>query len=188
LPSLSAKHKVQRYFKANCHKSKTVISTDLLISQQKEQHLQERASEHLPITAHASVSPTTSTSLQMDDNDRDLQNLSTNNSNNIFNNSTLKYTCEICDKSFKTQNILRQHLRIHTGDKPFQCSICSKCFSQMASLKYHLATHSDDRPFKCDYCTKSFKLKPPYKKHIKECRSKYEFNEQNDAEDSDFNE
>lgn len=80
-----------------------------------------------------------------------------------------KHTCNICKKSFKTQNILRQHMRIHTGDKPFVCEICQKAFSQMASLKYHLATHSDDRPFKCEDCSKTFKLKPPFKKHIKEC-------------------
>lgn len=84
-------------------------------------------------------------------------------------NDTSKHCCNICKKSFKTQNILRQHMRIHTGDKPFVCEICNKAFSQMASLKYHLATHSDDRPFKCEDCSKTFKLKPPFKKHIKEC-------------------
>lgn len=85
------------------------------------------------------------------------------------NDSGMKHACTLCRKSFKTQNILRQHMRIHTGDKPFVCDICKKAFSQMASLKYHQATHSDDRPFKCDKCSKTFKLKPPFKKHIKEC-------------------
>ena len=87
----------------------------------------------------------------------------------VMSSSGTKHSCHICKKTFKTQNILRQHMRIHTGDKPFSCDICNKSFSQMASLKYHLATHSDDRPFRCDNCSKTFKLKPPYKKHIKEC-------------------
>ena len=82
-----------------------------------------------------------------------------------------KNVCEICKKSFKTQNILRQHMRIHTGVKPFCCDICHKSFSQMASLKYHLATHSDERPYQCQVCLKSFKLKPPFKKHLRECKS-----------------
>lgn len=96
-------------------------------------------------------------------------NTSINSSVN-FNMSSTKHSCNICKKTFKTQNILRQHMRIHTGDKPFSCDICNKAFSQMASLKYHLATHSDDRPFKCENCAKTFKLKPPYKKHVKECQ------------------
>lgn len=87
-------------------------------------------------------------------------------------NGSTKHACEVCKKTFKTQNILRQHMRIHTGDKPFVCDICTKAFSQMASLKYHLATHSDARPYRCEVCSKTFKLKPPFKKHIKECQPK----------------
>ena len=113
-----------------------------------------------------------STDLNYDDNS--INNGSLNHNNNF--NLNLKHLCEVCDKSFKTQNILRQHMRIHTGDKPFVCNICSKAFSQMASLKYHSATHSDERPYSCDYCSKTFKLKPPFKKHVRECRSKHDFN------------
>lgn len=96
--------------------------------------------------------------------------LNTSNSNGLCTNT--KHACEVCKKTFKTQNILRQHMRIHTGDKPFVCDICNKAFSQMASLKYHLATHSDARPYRCEVCSKTFKLKPPFKKHIKECQPK----------------
>lgn len=92
--------------------------------------------------------------------------------NNGGSHGNTKHACEVCKKTFKTQNILRQHMRIHTGDKPFVCDICTKAFSQMASLKYHLATHSDARPYRCEVCSKTFKLKPPFKKHIKECQPK----------------
>jgi uncharacterized Zn-finger protein len=94
------------------------------------------------------------------------------NSSYLSNGGHTKHACDVCKKTFKTQNILRQHMRIHTGDKPFVCDICTKAFSQMASLKYHLATHSDARPYRCEVCSKTFKLKPPFKKHIKECMPK----------------
>ena len=114
----------------------------------------------------ADVSPTNSTS-RNDANNMSNGYLGTTRSNGL---SSTKYACDICNKTFKTQNILRQHMRIHTGDKPFVCEICNKAFSQMASLKYHLATHSDARPYRCEVCSKTFKLKPPFKKHIKECQ------------------
>lgn len=105
------------------------------------------------------------------------QNNEDNCSIDDFNNNlNPKHVCNVCKRTFKTQNILRQHTRIHTGDKPFVCEICNKAFSQMASLKYHSATHSDERPFSCDYCNKTFKLKPPFKKHVRECRTKHDLN------------
>lgn len=111
-------------------------------------------------------------------------NHKTNGSSSPTSSST-KHPCTLCKKTFKTQNILRQHMRIHTGDKPFVCDICHKAFSQMASLKYHSATHSDDRPYKCSNCPKTFKLKPPYKKHVKECQPKS--NNQVSSTSSSFN-
>jgi hypothetical protein len=111
-------------------------------------------------------------------------NHKTNGSSSPSSSST-KHPCTLCKKTFKTQNILRQHMRIHTGDKPFVCEICHKAFSQMASLKYHSATHSDDRPYKCSNCPKTFKLKPPYKKHVKECLPKS--NNQVSSTSSSFN-
>ena len=48
---------------------------------------------------------------------------------------------------------------------PSQCEICSKMCSSLAALKNHLAVHSTERPFKCDVCQKSFKTKCRLAKH-----------------------
>lgn len=55
--------------------------------------------------------------------------------------SRRKLKCQYCDKAFLKNFDLQQHLRSHTGEKPFQCIVCGRAFAQKSNVKKHMQTH-----------------------------------------------
>lgn len=49
--------------------------------------------------------------------------------------------CPFCCKAFSKNFDLQQHIRSHTGEKPFQCVICGRGFAQKSNVKKHMQTH-----------------------------------------------
>lgn len=63
-----------------------------------------------------------------------------------------RFECEQCQRKFTSNAILINHIRTHTGVKPFVCEICGSKFYSQSSLRAHLrAGHEtydsdDDQP------------------------------------------
>lgn len=77
------------------------------------------------------------------------------------------YVCEECGASFTQRSNLRSHKRVHTGERPYMCGICGQTFARSSHLPGHMRTHTGEKPFNCPQCGRSFATNQIMKNHMR---------------------
>ena len=68
------------------------------------------------------------------------------------NDSCPSFSCRFCGKRFLELYSLKKHMRLHSGDRPYQCELCGKKFFRRSHLDAHKNVHK--RRIQCTVCKK----------------------------------
>lgn len=72
-----------------------------------------------------------------------------------------------CGRSFDRPAKLREHLRTHNDERPFECDKCGKAFAKKKHLDVHKLSHLDSKPHVCPQCGAGRSTKQQLERHLK---------------------
>ena len=101
------------------------------------------------------------------DTSQEKENPSQKQNNNL--STTKSFSCPECNKTFKRQQDLHEHIQLHSNQPSYTCSHCNAIFKLKNTLYKHIqAKHTKNKEYPCSYtnCDKIFKTKSGLTAHI----------------------
>ncbi|XP_014604457.1 zinc finger protein 665-like isoform X4 [Polistes fuscatus] len=77
------------------------------------------------------------------------------------------FKCTVCGMQFSQSPHLKNHERIHSGERPYQCEVCEKTFARHSTLWNHRRIHTGEKPYRCNICGSAFNQATHLKNHAK---------------------
>ena len=83
--------------------------------------------------------------------------------------------CGVCGKEYAKKTRLDEHMRSHTGERPFVCAYpgCNAAYMRSSHLAAHSRTHRDpsEKRFSCEQCDRSFWTAQHLHRHVLSCHT-----------------
>ncbi|XP_063055062.1 zinc finger protein 256 [Engraulis encrasicolus] len=83
--------------------------------------------------------------------------------------------CSVCQQKFNNAFLLREHMHVHTGVRPYRCAECDKQFCHLANYRAHLRSHAQSTPVRCCVCQLAFESEERLQLHLQHTHFEDEF-------------
>ncbi|XP_018587719.1 uncharacterized protein LOC108922218 isoform X3 [Scleropages formosus] len=86
-----------------------------------------------------------------------------------------EHRCRVCDLTLPSAFLLREHMHLHSGARPYRCSECGKQFCHLANYRIHLRNHAQATPIRCRVCKAIFQSVESLQTHLEKSHLEKEF-------------